>query len=182
MVAEGFLQDPKVRQWLGGVEPAWTLLTFESLRALRQEPSAVQTAIRIANDLSADEIAGSPVARNTLILLQQAVERDGLPLTATGNLSRAVVAEMCKLVEWPDYDQADAFRLHKVINEPDFLPLHVVRQLAQAATLVRVQRGKSHPRILISAFKGAEFHHATLNLSRRIWGRHRLSIHLVEVI
>src|SRR5262249_55714563 len=25
---------------------------------------------------------------------------------------------------------------------PDFLPLHVVRQLAQAATLVRVQRGK----------------------------------------
>ena len=57
-------------------------------------------------------------------------------------LSRATVAEMCKLIEWPDYDQADAFRLNKVINEPDFLPLHVVRQLAQAATLVRVQRGK----------------------------------------
>jgi len=82
------------------------------------------------------------VARNTLILLRQAIERGGLPLTATGNLSRAVVAEMCKLIEWPDYDQADAFRLNKVINEPDFLPLHVVRQLAQAATLVRAQRGK----------------------------------------
>jgi hypothetical protein len=38
---------------LDGVEPAWTLLTFESLRALRHEPSAVQTAIRIANDRSA---------------------------------------------------------------------------------------------------------------------------------
>jgi hypothetical protein len=25
-----------------------------------------------------------------------------------------------------DYDQADAFRFNKVINEPDFLPLHVV--------------------------------------------------------
>ena len=49
---------------------------------------------------------------------------------------------MCKLIEWPDYDQADAFRFNKVINEPDFLPLHVVRQLAQAATLVRAQRGK----------------------------------------
>jgi hypothetical protein len=45
---------------------------------------------------------------------------------------------MCKLIEWPDYDQADAFRLNKVI----FLPLHVVRQLAQAATLVRAERGK----------------------------------------
>jgi hypothetical protein len=142
MVAEDFLRDPEVRQWLGRIEPAWTLLTFDSLRALRQEPSAVQTAIRIANDLKADEIDASPVARNTLILLRQAVEYDGLPLTATGNLSRAAVAEMRKLIEWPDYDQADAFRFNKVINEPDFLPLHVVRQLAQAATLVRAQRGK----------------------------------------
>ena len=32
----GFSQDPQVRQWLEGVEPAWTLLTFDSLRALRQ--------------------------------------------------------------------------------------------------------------------------------------------------
>jgi hypothetical protein len=142
MVAADFLKNPRVQGWLDGVEPAWTLLTFESLLALRHEPSAVQTAIRIANDLSVGEIAGSPVARNTLILLRQAIERVGLPLTATGNLSRAAVAEMCKLIEWPDYDQADAFRFNKVINEPDFLPVHVVRQLAQAAILVCAQRGK----------------------------------------
>jgi hypothetical protein len=142
MVAEDFLQDQQVRQWLDGVEPAWTLLTFDSLRTLRREPSARQNAIRIANDLSADESAGSAVTRNTLILLRQAIERGGLPLTATGNLSRAVVAEMRGLIEWPGYNQADAFRLNKVINEPDFLPLHVVRILAQAATLVRAQRGK----------------------------------------
>ena len=72
----------------------------------------------------------------------EAIERDGLPLTATGNLSRAVVAEMRELIEWPGYDQADAFRLHKVINEPDFLPLHIVRSLAEAVKLVRTQRGK----------------------------------------
>ena len=142
MVAADFLQDPQVRQWLDGVEPAWTVLTFDSLRALRQQPSAGQTAIQLATDFSADEIAGSAVARNTLILLRQAIERDGLPLTATGNLSRAVVAEMCELIEWPHYDQAEPFRFNKVINEPDFLPLHVVRLLAQAAKLVRAQRGK----------------------------------------
>jgi hypothetical protein len=142
MVAGDFLQDPQVRRWLDGVQPAWTLLNFDSLRALRQEPSTGQTAIQIANDLRADEFAGSTVARNTLILLRQAIERGGLPLTATGNLSRAVVAEMCKLIEWPEYDQAGSFRFNKVINEPDFLPLHVLRLLAQAATLVRAQRGK----------------------------------------
>jgi len=48
---------------------------------------------------------------------------------------------MCKLIEWPDYDQADVFRFNKVINERDFLPLHVVRTRAQAITLVRAQRG-----------------------------------------
>src|SRR5690242_12639756 len=142
MAPEDFLRDPQVRQWLDGVEPAWTLLTFESLRTLRQEPSAVQTAVQIANDLSVDEVVCSPVARNTLILLRQTIERDGFSLTASGNLSRAAVAEMCKLIEWPDYDQADAFRFNKVINEPDFLPLHAVRQLAQAATLVRTHHGK----------------------------------------
>ena len=138
----GLSAGPASAEWLDGIEPAWTLLTFDSLRALRQEPSAVQTAIRIANDLNADEIASSAVARNTFILLRQAIERGGLPLTATGNLSRAVVAEMRELIEWPGYDQADAFRLHKVINEPDFLPLHIVRLLAEAAKLVRTQRGK----------------------------------------
>ena len=142
MVAEDFLHDPQVRQWLDGVEPAWTLLTFDCFQALRQEPSAVHTAIRIANDLNAAEIASSAVARNTVLLLRQAMERGGLPLTATGNLSRAVVGEMCKLIEWPGYDQADAFRFHTFINEPDFEPLHVVRILAQAATLVRAQGGK----------------------------------------
>jgi hypothetical protein len=142
MVAADFLQDPQVRKWLDGVEPAWTLLNFDSLRALRQEPSAGQTAIRIAAGLAADETAGSAMARNTLILLRQAIEQGGLPLTTTGNLSRAVVAEMRKLIEWPHYDQAEAFRFNKVINEPDFFPLYVVRLLAQAATLVCAKRSK----------------------------------------
>ena len=38
------------------------------------------------------------MARNTLILLKHAIERVGLPLTANGNLSRATVADMCKLI------------------------------------------------------------------------------------
>ena len=96
MVAEDFLQDPQVREWLDGIEPAWTLLTSESLRALRHEPSARRAAIRIANDLAVGEIAGSPAARNAPILLRQAIERGGLSLTATGNLSRVVVAERRK--------------------------------------------------------------------------------------
>jgi LPS sulfotransferase NodH len=57
------------------------------------------------------------------------------------------VAEMRGLIEWPNYDQPNAFRLNKVINEPDFLSLHVGRILAQAASLVRAQQGKLTARL-----------------------------------
>ena len=142
MVAGDYLRDPLVREWLDGVEPAWTLLTFDSLRALRQQRSLTDGPIRFATDLSAEEIQASAAARNALILIRRAIESAGLSVTATGNLTRAVVAEMCKLIDWPDYDQADAFRFNKVINEPDFMPLHVVRLLCEAAGLVKIKRGK----------------------------------------
>jgi hypothetical protein len=141
MVARDFLHDPEVRRWLGGVEPAWTLLDMESLNALRREPSKDNRALRLANNLTAAEIAASAVTRNTLILLRRAADGEGLKLTATGNLSRTVVAEMVDLFEWPDFDRAEAFRLHKVVNEPDFLPLFFVRHVAQFAKLVRPYRG-----------------------------------------
>jgi hypothetical protein len=142
MVAEDFLYDPRVREWLDGVEPAWTLLTFDSLRALRQPPSKSDGPIRFATNLTADDIQTSAAARNAIILITRAIESGGLPVTATGNLTRAVVAEMCTLIDWPDYDQTDAFRFSKVINEPDFMPLHIVRLLCEAAGLVKIKRGK----------------------------------------
>jgi hypothetical protein len=30
MVAPGMLANPEVRQWLNGIEPAWTILVFDS--------------------------------------------------------------------------------------------------------------------------------------------------------
>ena len=141
MVAPGFLQNPNVIRWLGGVEPAWSLLTFESLNALRQEPSSENRALSLANDLTDVEIAMSAVTRNTLLFLKSASLGDGLKLTATGNLSRAVVAEMIDLFEWPEFNRADAYRYHKVLNEPDFLPLFFVRHIATQAKLVRTHRG-----------------------------------------
>ena len=55
------------------------------------------------------------------------MEGPGSKLTATGNLPRRVVTKMCDLFTWPELDRAGAFQFHKVINEPDFLPLLFVR-------------------------------------------------------
>ena len=144
MVAPGFLANPEVRRWLNGVEPAWTMLEFESFNALHDEPSANNNAIRLEPRLTETEVSVSAVTVNAMLLLRRAAETDGLKLTATGNLSRAVVGGMLG-IEWPDYDKAELVQYNKVINEPDFLPLHFLRVLMQAAKLLRTHRGKLVP-------------------------------------
>jgi hypothetical protein len=142
MVAPGLLQNPEVRRWLNGIEPAWTMLEFNSFNALLAEPSASNGAIRLEANLPDLELSGSAIVANALLLLRRAADSNGLKLTATGNLSRAVVEEMCGIMEWPGYDNDELFGFHKVINEPDFLPLHFIRILTQAAKLFRTYRGK----------------------------------------
>ena len=153
-----FLQNPEVRRWLNGVEPAWTMLEFNSLNALRHEPSTTNQAIRLEPDLVNAEISGSAVTANSLILLRRAAETGGLKLTATGNLSRVVVEEMCGIIKAPGYEKTELLRVQKVINEPDVLPLHFVRILTQAAKLLRSYRGKLVPTPLGRRILAAEQH------------------------
>jgi hypothetical protein len=158
VVAPGFLQNPEVRRWLNGVEPAWMMLEFNSLNALRHEPSGSNQAIRLEPDLADAEISGSAVTANALLLLRRAAETGGLKLTATGNLSRAMVEEMFGIIKAPDYDKTELLRFQKVINEPDFLPLHFIRILTQAAKLIRTHRGKMIPTPLGRRMLAAEQH------------------------
>jgi hypothetical protein len=158
VVAPGFLQNPEVRRWLNGIEPIWTMLEFDSFNALHEEPSASNQAIRLEPDLADVEISVSAVTANALILLRRAAETGGLKLTATGNLSRAVVEEMFGIIRAPDYDKAELFRYQKVVNEPDFLPLHFIRILTQSAKLFRAYRGKLIPTPLGRRMLAAEQH------------------------
>jgi hypothetical protein len=124
------------------VEWRRTGLDHARLRQLHDEPSASNDAIRLEANLPDSELSGSAIATNALLLLRRAADSNGLKLTATGNLSRAVVEEMCGIMQWPGYDKDELFGFQKVINEPNFLPLHFIRILTQAAKLVRTYRGK----------------------------------------
>ena len=142
MVAPGMLQNPSVKAWLGGVEPAWTLLDGASFAALSRPPSTKVGPIRLVPDLTAEEIQQSAVARNALILMRAAAAGPGLKTTATGNLSRSVVAEMYDRFTWPGFDKVNDFPFHKVINEPDFLPLFSLHHLAQAGKTLGKHKGR----------------------------------------
>lgn len=141
MLSPAMLEDERVKRWLGGAIPAWTLLDWISFVALRRPPSSSGSSIRLATDLSNEDSAQSAMVRNTLILLAAAAKPPGLKLTVTGNLSRQVVASMFATFDWPRYDKAQTLQLNKVINEPDFLPLFIVRNLAEVAKLVRKRNG-----------------------------------------
>lgn len=145
MAEPAFLENPEVRRWLDGVVPAWTMLDFASYAVLRVEPLPGNEALRLIADLTETDLAGSAVARTGRMMLQRAMDAGGLKLTATGNLSRTTVAAMIEITEWPDLDKAQMFELNKVINEPDFLPVHFVRLLLQSTKLVRKQRDKLVP-------------------------------------
>jgi len=141
MVNPGMLQSPSVQKWLGGVEPAWTLLDLDSFSQLRSPPAPNAGAIKLAPDLTENEFQLSAITKSTLGFLEAASETPGLKLTATGNLSRAVVADMCDIFDWPDFNKEERFRLNKVTNETDFLPLFFIRHVAQFAKLVHRRKG-----------------------------------------
>jgi len=135
------LEIPDAKAWLGGIEPAWALLDQDSFVALHRPPMAPGSAIHLARDLSPDEIGQSAVASRMAILLRGAKEAPGLKLTATGNLSRGVVADMLDRFAWPDFDKEKAFRFNKVVNEHDFFPLLFIRQIAEAMRFLRKSKG-----------------------------------------
>ena len=141
LVKLGMLENTNVVAWLGGIEPAWTLLDSDSFNALRHAPSPKTGPIGLAADLSSGETESSAVARNARLLLQAASTGPGLTLTATGNLARSVVADMVDAFAWPGFDRAYEFRFHKVVNEPDFQPLFFIRHVLQGAKCLRKDKG-----------------------------------------
>ena len=98
-------------------------------------------ALRISSDVTEADVEMSPVLRNAIILLEAASKGDGLKLTATGNLARAVVDDMRDRFEWPGYEKSSTLALYKVVNEPDFMPLHFIRITTAHAGLLRRRKG-----------------------------------------
>ena len=128
----GFLESPRVIEWLRGKEPAWTLLTFESWCAVRRKPEETGCALSLSEETS------STLASNALMFLSRV--GSGTRLTTTGNLTRAFVAEMLEAFVWHEPDRTEAFaRRPRIVDEPEFPPLHAARIFRDRANLVHVE-------------------------------------------
>ena len=133
---------PVYRKWLDGVEPAWTVLEAERVDALLAEPPFEDGAIRLAIDLTDDEIACSPMLQNALVLTRAAQAADGLELTARGNLTLETVAAMRSAMDWPGLLFEDKWRAGKRLREGYVEELRLVRELAVMNGLVIRKKGR----------------------------------------
>ncbi len=130
------------RKWLDGVEPAWTVLEAERVDALLAEPPFEDGAIRLAIDLTDDEIACSPMLQNALVLVRAAQAADGLELTAKGNLTLETVEAMRSAMDWPGLLFEDKWRAGKRLREGYVEELRLVRELALMNGLLVRKKGK----------------------------------------
>ena len=75
---------PEYRDWVDGLEPAWTSLDPAVTDSLLAEPNPDNGAIRLSDDCSDAQLAGSTFVSNALVLLRAVAQGDGLKLTARG--------------------------------------------------------------------------------------------------
>ena len=123
--------------WAGEVAPARTRLDADSAKALMCEPSARNRALRLATDLTEEELAGSAFVANALVLLEEAARQGWLWVTDRGCLQLATVAAMRASMHWPGMEATEVHRADKALREAYVGELHLLRRLLEMAGLVR---------------------------------------------
>lgn len=142
MVSPGFLKNDDVIAWLGGIEPIWTHLEFNSYCRLHRRPDEDDRAMRLAADLTQAEAQSSPIVVAMLALLRFAGDDGGAKLTSGGVLARAIVTPIAEICDGHGYDLALFRSVTKVLNEADVWPAELLRHVATTLRLLR-RAGKS---------------------------------------
>lgn len=122
--------------------PAWAHLEPASIKALLEPPGETPQAMRLTpHEVSVETALAVPMVIAARLLLDLAVEQDGLVLTPAGFLKRADVWPVFDRTEWPGYDKAETLAMNKVINEQDAYGVFFTRVALQAAGLLRRRAG-----------------------------------------
>jgi hypothetical protein len=91
------------------------------------------------NELSDDNplLATSPLVMGVAKTLKYAQEHGNIELTKLGFFKRSFVHWAAASFDWPYYSEQDLFRMNKVLNEPDYLPLFVMHPLLLHTKIAR---------------------------------------------
>ena len=98
-------------------------------------------AVQFNTDIPLAELEKADFFRKARTFLKALLDSGGVRATTSKNLPRRFVADVLPLM-CDEKALAEIYKYHKVVNEQDVPPLHYVRVVAQAAGLVRLQKGK----------------------------------------
>jgi hypothetical protein len=106
--------------------------------------NAPDSPIHLADDLSLDDVKDVLFFDQARQFLRLMVENKGAPLTATGNLNRAYVAQMIEKLNWLRHYAKPLLEggLCKVINEGDVRPLGVLHGVCEYGKLIHKRRNR----------------------------------------
>ena len=99
------------------------------------------SGIQLNPDIPLLDLNGAELLSNARIFLQAITESGKTKATSAGNLNRKFVAEMVEQMNWPPGFLDDLKRYHKVWNEEDVFPLHVLRIALGESGLIRKFKG-----------------------------------------
>lgn len=119
---------------LGGISPA-------QAQALIEEGLDGDGLLRIAENLSFEDLASSDYLHNARLFLERLRETGGAKATTAGNLKRAFVGNMLDAMRLPAGYLEDIHRMNKVVNEEDAWLLHVLRVNLEIAGLIKLRKG-----------------------------------------
>lgn len=105
--------------------------------------SRIAPFVMLNESLGRIDLAGSPMCINAMKTLTYIQENDGITLTKSGAFYRKFVTWAADDFRWPGYEAEELYRLNKVLNEWDFLPLAIMHEVLIGARLIRRYKGKA---------------------------------------
>lgn len=105
--------------------------------------SKIAHFIMLNESLGMRDLSGSPMTINAMKVLMYIRDNDGIVLTKSGAFYRKFVTWAAEVFRWPGYEAEELYRVNKVLNELDFVPLAVMHDLLIAARLIRRYKGKA---------------------------------------
>jgi len=112
---------------------------------LKADWNAPNSPIQLANDLSLDDVKQVLFFDQVRQFLRLMDENRGAPLTATGNLNRAYVAQMIEKMDWLRRYVEPLKRggLFKVFDEGDVMPLGVIHGVCEYGKLIGKRKNRA---------------------------------------
>lgn len=86
-------------------------------------------------------LTAAPLVRCANILFTYLAEHGAIGLTRTGAFKRKFVLWAANKLQWEGYDLELHFKVSKVLNEHDYLPLEMLHFLLRRLNLIRHQKG-----------------------------------------